>query len=75
MRLLGSIADIAATAIQRATLYEETRRRLERLTALRTIDLAINASQDMRIILGVLLAQVLAQLDVDAAGLAAGQPG
>jgi GAF domain-containing protein len=71
VRLLGSIADIAATAIHRATLFEETERRLERLTALRTIDLAINASQDMRIILDVLLAEVLAQLGVDTALLLA----
>ena len=69
LRLLLSISDMAATAIHRASLYEETHRRLERLTALRTIDLAINASQDMRIILGVLLAQVLAQLQVDAVDL------
>ncbi|MEP7358032.1 MAG: HD domain-containing phosphohydrolase [Anaerolineales bacterium] len=69
VRLLLSISDMAATAIQRLSLYEETQRRLERLTALRTIDLAINASQDMRIILGVLLAQVLAQLQIDAADL------
>ena len=74
VRLLSSIADIAATAIHRATLFEETQRRLERLTALRTIDLAINASQDMRIILDVLLAQVLTQLGVDAAALLLANP-
>ena len=74
VRLLGSIADIAATAIHRATLFEETERRLERLTALRTIDLAINASQDMRIILDVLLAEVLTQLGVDAAALLLANP-
>jgi putative nucleotidyltransferase with HDIG domain len=74
VRLLGSIADIAATAIHRATLFEETERRLKRLTALRTIDLAINASQDMGIILDVLLAQVLTQLDVDAAVLLLANP-
>jgi len=69
VRLLGTMADIAANALHRATLYEQTQRRLDRLTALRTIDLAINASQDMRIILDVLLGQVLAQLQVDAAAL------
>src|SRR5207248_8335521 len=74
LRLLGSIADIAATAIHRATLFEETQRRLERLVALRTIDLAINASQDMPIILDVLLVQVLSQLGVDAAALLLANP-
>ena len=74
VRLLVSIADIAATALHRATLYEETQRRLERLTALRTVDLAINASQDMRIITDVLLAQVLAQLEADAAALLLANP-
>src|SRR5579859_189602 len=74
LRLLGSVADIAATAIQRATLLEETQRRLEHLTALHTIDLAINASQDMRVIMDVLLSQVLNQLEVDAAALLLADP-
>jgi len=74
MRLLSSIADIAATAIHRATLFEETERRLKRLIALRTIDMAINASQDMGVILDVLLAQVLTQLGADAAALLLANP-
>ena len=73
-RLLLTVADIGANALHRASLYEQTRRRLDRLTALRTIDLAINASQDMRIILEVLLGQVTMQLGVDAAALLLANP-
>jgi putative nucleotidyltransferase with HDIG domain len=74
VRLLTTMADIGANALHRASLYEQTKRRLDRLTALRTIDLAINASQDMRIILEVLLGQVLTQLQVDAAALLLANP-
>jgi len=44
-------------------------RQLDRLTALRTIDLAITASLDLDIILTVLLQQVAVQLSVDAAAV------
>ncbi len=69
VRLLLSVADIVASSIHRATLFEQTQFRLERLTALRAIDLAINASLDMRVILDVLLAHVLTQLRVDASAV------
>lgn len=67
MRLLTSIGDIAANAINRATLYEETNRRMQRLTALRSIDMAITSSLDLRVTLNVLLDNVTTQLQVDAA--------
>jgi len=66
-RLLSAIADVAANAIQRATLYEATERNLQRLAALRAIDGAINASLDLRLTLNILVEQVLGQLRVDAA--------
>jgi response regulator RpfG family c-di-GMP phosphodiesterase len=69
LRLLTTLAGIAASALHRTALFEQTQRRLDRLTALRTVDLAINASQDMAIILEVLLGQVQAQLQADAAVL------
>jgi putative nucleotidyltransferase with HDIG domain len=69
IRLLTSIADIAATSIQRASLYEQTEKRLRRLTALRTIDMAISSSMDLRVTLNVLLDQVTTQLNVDAAAI------
>ena len=67
VRLLTSIADIAASAIHRATLHEQTQQRLERVQALRTIDMAITASLDARVTLNVILDQATAQLGVDAA--------
>lgn len=67
VRLLTAIADMVANAIHRATLYEQTERSLQRLTALRTIDAAITSSLDLRLTLKVLLDQVTAQLQVDAA--------
>ncbi|MBI3764862.1 MAG: GAF domain-containing protein [Chloroflexi bacterium] len=67
MRLLTAIADIAANAIYRAALHEQTEQRLERIAALHAIDSAISASLDLRVTLDVLLGQVTAQLRVDAA--------
>ena len=67
VRLLLLIAEIAGTAIHRATLHEQTEQRLQRLDALHTIDTAIGASLDLRVTLNVLLDQVLTQLRVDAA--------
>ncbi|MCI0521876.1 MAG: PAS domain S-box protein, partial [Chloroflexi bacterium] len=67
VRLLSSIADIAANAIQRASLHELTERRLQDLQALRVIDMALAASFDLRVGLGVLLEETLARLDVAAA--------
>jgi response regulator RpfG family c-di-GMP phosphodiesterase len=49
-------------------------RHLERLTALRTIDLAITSSVDLHVTLDVLLGQVAIQLGVDAAGVLALEP-
>ncbi|MBI4789886.1 MAG: PAS domain S-box protein [Chloroflexi bacterium] len=69
VRLLTSIADIAASAIHRATLHEETQRDAQRLAALRTIDQAISGSLDLRVTLRVLLNEVTAQLKVDAANV------
>jgi PAS domain S-box-containing protein len=66
-RVLSAIADIAASAIQRFTLYEETERNLQRLAALRAIDAAISASLDLRLTLNMVVEQVVTQLRVDAA--------
>lgn len=69
LRLLTAIADIAANAIRRVTLHEQTERRLQRLAALHAIDVAITASLDLRVTLGVLLDQVTAQLGIHAAAV------
>lgn len=66
VRLLAAISDIAANAILRSTLHEQTRLRLQRLSILRAIDMAISASLDVRLTLSILLDQVTLQMGVDA---------
>ncbi len=66
-RLLTAVADIAANALHRAALYEQTQLRLRRLDALSMIDKAITSSLDLEVTLNILLDQVTLQLRVDAA--------
>jgi HD-GYP domain-containing protein (c-di-GMP phosphodiesterase class II) len=69
IRVLTTIAEIAGIAIHRMRLHELTERRLQRITALQTIHLAISASLDLPVTLNILLDQVLAQLQADAADI------
>ena len=69
MGLATAIADMAANAIWRATLFDETQRRFNHLLALRMIDRAITSSPELSLILDILLNQVLAQLNVNAANV------
>ena len=65
--LLSAIAEVAGNAIHRAQLHEQTRRQLQRLSALHQIDLAITGRPDMSSMLQILLDKVITQLGVDAA--------
>jgi PAS domain S-box-containing protein len=67
--LLSAVGDMAATAIYRTSLFDQTRLRLQRLASLRIVDMSINSSLDMRATLNILLDQLTAQLHVDAAGI------
>ncbi len=69
LRLLVAIADIAANAIHRATLNEQTERHLSQLATLHAIDRAISSSFDLRLTLNLLLEHVTTQLHVDAASV------
>jgi PAS domain S-box-containing protein len=69
MNLLSAIADISANAIQRTSLHEQTQRRLQRISALQKIDLTIATSFDLQITFNVLLSEVVALLEVDAAAI------
>ena len=69
VRLLTSIADIAANAIHRAALHELTVRRAEQLLSLHEIDIAISSSLDLRLTLRVLVSQITSRLRVDAAAV------
>jgi HD-GYP domain-containing protein (c-di-GMP phosphodiesterase class II) len=65
-RMLQALADLAASTIHRITLYEQTDRRLHRITSLQTITTALNASVDLRMTLSVLVEQVVSQMQADA---------
>lgn len=69
LKLLTAVADIAANAIHRVTLHEQTELRLHHLLALHQIDLAITANFDLNITLNILLTNVQTELDVDAAAI------
>ena len=64
---LQAVADRTGLATENAQLYSDATRRLERLTALRNIGLAIASTPDLRLTLQVILDQVTAGLGVDAA--------
>lgn len=66
-RLMSIFADRAALGLERTRLHEKTLKQLERLGALRMIDLAISNSLDLRISINVVLEQTIKQLGVDAA--------
>jgi PAS domain S-box-containing protein/putative nucleotidyltransferase with HDIG domain len=69
LHLLTAIADIAANAVHRVTLYEQTEQQLHRLTALHQIDLAITTNIDLNVTLNVILGNVKDELEVDAASI------
>jgi PAS domain S-box-containing protein/putative nucleotidyltransferase with HDIG domain len=69
LRLLNAIAEIAANAIHRVTLYEQTEQQLHHLMALHKIDLAISANFDLNITLNVIVSSVKDELQVDAASI------
>jgi PAS domain S-box-containing protein len=61
--VLGTLVDVT----ERKEAQEQSRRQLDRLSALRTIDMTITASMDLRLTLHTLLDQAIAQLHADAA--------
>jgi PAS domain S-box-containing protein len=69
VRLIKSVGEITANGIHRITLFEKTQERLHRLTTLKTIDLAITSTVDLKVILDILIDQVVNQLGVDAASI------
>lgn len=74
LHILETIADIVASAIQRANLFDQTERRLRQVQSLRTIDMAITADMSLRVTLHIVLDQVMVQLRVDAADILLFQP-
>ncbi|MEA4908986.1 MAG: GAF domain-containing protein [Anaerolineaceae bacterium] len=68
-RFLHTVTEMAGNAIKRMLLHEQTEQRLQRITALRRIDMAITSSLDLNLTLDTLLVQVTDQLGVDAAAI------
>lgn len=66
MNLLSAICDMAANALHRIILHEQTERRLQQLRALHDIDQAITTSLDISQTLSMLLDHVTIQLSIDA---------
>jgi HD-GYP domain-containing protein (c-di-GMP phosphodiesterase class II) len=69
MRVLTAIANMVASAIHRAQLFDQTQLRLRRLMSLHAIDMAITSSLDIRVTLSMLLDQVTSQLRADTADI------
>lgn len=69
MHLLMALAEIAGNAIHRMRLLEQTEQRLQRLEALRAIDMLVTASLDLNLTLNILLDHTLALMRVDAAAV------
>jgi len=69
IQLLSTLCEIAGSALYRMRLYDQTKHNLDRLSALRTIDLSISASVDFHPTLEIILNQSLAQLQADAAAI------
>ncbi len=69
LRILTAVADIAANAVHRASLHEQTERQLERLAVLHTIDTTIASSLDVNLTFTVLIEEITTRLKVDAADI------
>ena len=67
IRILTALGDIAASAIRRTTLNDQTNRQLQQLASLHDIDLAITGSSDLKVTLDFLLGSALTQLEMDGA--------
>lgn len=69
IEVMTAMIDMAASAINRRALLDETQRRLRRLTALSTINIAVSSSLDIQVTLRILVNQITAQLGVDASDI------
>ena len=75
IRILTALAEIGGNSIHRMFLHEQTVKQLERLAALRSIDLAISSVFELQVTLTIVINEVVKQLQVDAACILLIQPG
>lgn len=67
IRILNALAEIGGNSIHRMFLHEQTVKQLERLAALRSIDLAISSVFELQVTLTIVINEVVKQLQADAA--------
>ncbi len=67
--LLNTVSEIVGTSIHRLRLHNHTQRSLQRMAALRAIDLAITSTFELQLSLDILLNQAVNHLGVDAANI------
>jgi putative nucleotidyltransferase with HDIG domain len=75
IRILNALAEIGGSSIHRMFLHEQTIKQVERLAALRSIDLAISSVFELQVTLTIVINEVIKQLQVDAACILMMQPG
>jgi putative nucleotidyltransferase with HDIG domain len=75
IRIIHALTEIGGNSIHRMYLHEQTVKQLERLAALRSIDVAISSVFDLQITLTILINEVIKQLNVDAVSILLIQPG
>ena len=75
IRILQALAEIGGSSIHRMHLHEQTVKQLERLAALRSIDLAISSVFELQVTLTIVLHEVIKQLQVNAACVLLIKPG
>ena len=75
LRVLNALTEIGGSTIHRVRLHEQTVEQLDRLDALRTIDLAIISSFDLHVSINVVLEKVIELLKIDAASMLLFKPG
>ncbi len=66
---IDAFAHQLSLSLENARLYKQTQQRLQRLSTLHTVDVAIAGSLDLRVTLDVLLSEISSQLGVDAANI------
>ena len=69
IRILKAIGNIAAAAIHRFNLFEQSQRQIKHLNTLRNIELAITGSQDLHLTLSLLVRNLRSELQVDAVAI------
>jgi len=67
--VVRTVAEMIATAIERANLYQKTDKQLKHLESLHAIDQAITAVFDIQVVNKIILDQACKELEVDAADI------